>query len=350
MNMNRPKNNIAFSVCDCCGKPVCGDGRMHISTSFDEDFVGRDQWLNSDFEINICSTCAISIMHKIINRIRKIDKLTNKIKSDLGAVIENEMTESFKGEEINVGCKIVSWTDGTDEEIVAMVEAADRGEIDLTDYWSVGQERKVTLSSMPDAGVGESHIEQEVTLVLMNAGGKELANPTVGGRTTCSFIVGQKNGLANGSTGEFGYMNPNDTNFGGWYSCARRTWCNEVYYNAIPSTLRSIFKQHKNITENQIGGILTTSIDFFALPSEKEIFGSTISANPTAEADITQFSYYATSSNRIKKCGDSGSAYYWWERSPHSNNSSYFCSVYSDGSANYGCASFSRLLAPFGCI
>lgn len=100
-----------------------------------------------------------------------------------------------------------------------------------------------------------------MTLVLMNAGGKTLSNGK-----TCSFVVGQKNGLANGTNGEYGYMNSSNTNAGGWDGCARRTWCNSVYYNAIPSTLRGIFKKFKNVTASA-GNVATTkeSEDYFAL-------------------------------------------------------------------------------------
>ena len=44
------------------------------------------------------------------------------------------------------------------------------------------------------------------------------------------------------------------------------------------------------------------------------------------------------------------SANNWWERSPNSGNSSNFCYVYIDGSANNGNASNSNGLAPFGSI
>ena len=249
-----------------------------------------------------------------------------------------------------ISVTIVTWAGGTDEEIVAMIEAADAGEINLADYWTVGDERQVTLSAMPATGVGESHVEQTVTFVLMNAGGKTLANATASGRTTCSFIVGMKNGLANGTTGETGYMNSSNTNSGGWEACARRTWCNSVFRNAIPSTLRGIFKQHLNITANGTDSTTITSTDYFALPAEKEVFGSVTYANSTAEASLTQFEYYKTSANRIKKTGDSGSAYAWWERSPYSGYSGDFCSVSPDGSANSNGASSARALAPFGCI
>lgn len=246
--------------------------------------------------------------------------------------------------------EIVSWANGTDEQIVAMVNAADNGLINLADYWSVGDERQVTLSAMSATGVGESHTEQTVTFVLMNSGGKTLANPTASGRTECSFIVGMKNGLANGTTGEYGYMNSSDTNSGGWESSERRTWCNSVFRNAIPSTLRDIFKQHLNVTANGSSSGTTTSTDYFALPAEKEVFGSNTYANSTAESGLSQFEYYKTAANRIKKQGDNGSANNWWERSPRSGNSRYFCFVDSDGSAYDYIASNAFLLAPFGVI
>ena len=247
--------------------------------------------------------------------------------------------------------KIVTWADGTDAEIVAMVNAADYGFINLADYWSVGDERQVTLSAMEATGVGESHVEQTVTFVLMNAGGKTLVNATSSGRTECSFIVGMKNGLSHGTTGETGYMNSSLTSNGGWESCARRTWCNDVFRNAIPSTLQGVFKQHLNITANgSASSTIATSTDYFALPAEKEVFDSNTQANSTAEANLTQFEYYKTSSNRIKKGGDSGSASSWWVRSPRESGSWSFCYVNSTGSADYNDSTRTFLLSPFGVI
>ena len=242
--------------------------------------------------------------------------------------------------------KIVTWAGGTDEEIVAMVNAADNGEINLADYWAVGDERQVTLSAMSATGVGESHAEQTVTFVLMNAGGKTLVNATPSGRTECSFIVGMKNGLA-----EKGYMNSSDTNSGGWEACARRAWCNDVFKNAIPSTLRDIFKQHLNITADG-GGSTTAAIstDYFALPAEKEVFGRTNYADSTAEANLTQFEYYKTTSNKIKKAGDSGADSTWWERSSDFGYSSTFCRVLKSGAQHSNVASNAHFLSPFGVI
>lgn len=49
-------------------------------------------------------------------------------------------------------------------------------------------------------------------------------------------------------------------------------------------------------------------------------------------------------------CPAGGSANNWWERSPHDSNSSNFCLVNSDGTANNTNANNTNLLAPFGCF
>ena len=252
--------------------------------------------------------------------------------------------------------KIVTWAGGTDEEIVAMVEAADRGEINLADYWAVGDIRTVQLSAMSATGVGESHAAQQVDLVLMHAGGYDLNAAVASGRTKCSFVVGLKDSLA-----EAGYMNSSKTNSGSWNGSARRTWCNNVFRNAIPSTLRAIFKQFKTVTAQTYNGSTNqTSVDYFALPAAKEVFGGSASSagygtrysNLTEFNALFQFDYYKTRSNRIKKLGKTGETNFWWERSPYYSDSRHFCSVDSNdnGSAWDNIASISIGIAPFGCI
>ena len=236
--------------------------------------------------------------------------------------------------------KIVSWSSGSDSEIVDMVTAADKGIITLSDYWNVGDERTVHLSAMSATGVGESHVEQDVTFVLLNSGGKTLTTATESGRTECSFIAGMKDCLK-----ETGYMNSTRTNVGGWTSCARRTWCNNVFKGAIPQTLLPIFKQFQNTTS--VGGAsstLTTDNDYFAFVAEIEVYGTIPYA---ASGEGTLFKYYETSANRLKKVNDSN--YTWWNRSPHKSYSDRFC-VEGVGSANASFSETSMGIAPFGVI
>ena len=237
---------------------------------------------------------------------------------------------------------IVSWADGTDEEIAAMVAAADAGKIDLSDYWKAGDTRTVHLSAMAGSvpNANESHAAQSVQFVLSDPGHYTLANGK-----KCNFVVLQKDCLK-----EYGVMNSQGTNIGGWNNCPRRTWCNSVYYNAVPSTLRGIFKQFKVRTANGSGSGVTESTDWFSLFSEKEVFGSTTYANSSAESQNTQLNWFKTSSNRIKKSGMNGSANRWWERSPYSGRSYYFCYVTRSGLADNWDANDTSGLAPFGCI
>lgn len=246
--------------------------------------------------------------------------------------------------------KGITWANGTDEQIVAMLNAHDAGEINIHDYWHVGDERKIQLSAMAATGVGESHVAQEATLVLMDSTctGFTLATTTSGGKTKPDFIVGLKNSLL-----ERGYMNSSNTNLNGWSGCARRTWCNDVFRPSIPSSLRGIFKQFKwkqgirnNMTAN---GIIETT-DYFGFAPEKAIFGSVTHSFADEAALYAQWDWYKTSANRIKRAGDTGSAWGWWECSPYSGYSTVFCAVGTNGIANYGAADSIVGLSPFGCI
>ena len=236
--------------------------------------------------------------------------------------------------------KIVTWADGTDEQIAAMVAAADAGKINLSDYWSAGDTRTVHLSAMSGSvpNANESHAAQDVQMVLTDPGHYTLAN-----RKKCNFVVLQKDCLK-----EVGVMNSQGNNSGGWNNCPRRTWCNSVYRKAIPSTLRGIFKQFTTWAADGKGSSSFASSDYFALFSEKEVFGSTTYANSSAEANNSQLTWFKTSSNRIKRVNGSKSG--WWERSPYSDVSYHFCYVTSSGRADWYAARYTRGLAPFGCI
>ena len=245
----------------------------------------------------------------------------------------------------------VSWATGTDAEIADMVAAADAGRINLKDYWAVGQERTVNLSAMAATGVGETHAAQSATLVLMDSTctGFTLATATSGGKTKPDFIVGLKNSLL-----ETGYMNLNSTsgaNINGWSGCLRRTWCNDVFRPAIPSSLRGIFKQFKwkqGKGLSATSGLLETT-DYFGLAPEKAVFGSRTYSQSDEAALYAQWDWYKTSTNRIKKLGDNGSANAWWESSP-SDDSWGFGQVNSYGNV-YSYNSYAAFgLSPFGCI
>ena len=241
--------------------------------------------------------------------------------------------------ELEAAIEIVSWASGTDAQIAAMVEAADKGQIKLSDYWKPGDKRTVGLSSMGTiGGISETHAAQSVVFELSDPGHFELEN---GKR--CSFVVNQVDCLD-----EAGVMNTSNTNSGGWDGCPRRNWCNTTYRNAVPAALRPIFKRFKTYAANGSGSTYVESLDYFALPCEREVFGSNTYANASTESRCSQLEYYKTSSKRIKR--RNGSAGYWWERSAYSGSSNSFCLVTSGGGADWFGASYAIGLAPFGCI
>ena len=203
---------------------------------------------------------------------------------------------------------------------------------------------------MEASGVSGRQKEKDVEVGMMHKGGYELADGS-----TCNFVVGQKDSLAEG-----GYMNSTNTSSGSWDGSARRAWCNNEYKNAMPESLSPIFKQFKTITaETYNGTTLKTSLDYFALPAAKEIFGGdtatsaggrTVDSNLTEFNALFQFDWYKTEANRIKNLDIFGDADFWWERSPHYSYSGYFCLVTSRGAPNYNLANITIGLAPFGCI
>ena len=255
--------------------------------------------------------------------------------------------------------KIVTFTNGTDEEIAAMIDAHYSNKINIADYWAVGK-RKVNLSTMSATGVGESHRAQTAEFAIADFEHDELAT-AINGHTKAAVTLIQVDCLMDagcsagtkygGSNTENGYMNSGDTNVGGWESCARRTWCNSVYYNALPLALKNAVKKvnKKTSAGNQSTTIKTTADKIFLL-SEIEIFGS---RTYSVAGEGNQYSYYKNATaNRYKlpKWSSSYNSNIWWQRSPHSSNSSRFCYVYVSGDANWNYASAARGIAPCLCI
>lgn len=124
-------------------------------------------------------------------------------------------------------------------------------------------------------------------------------------------------------------MNTSNTNTGGWNGSAMRGRMS-TYKSQLPAALRNVIKTVKKKSGTGGGsssGTQQTNDDLFLL-SEIEIFGTT---TYSAAGEGTQYEWYKAGNSRIKKVN--GSANSWWERSPCSGNTDYFCSVTSSSSA-----------------
>ena len=129
-------------------------------------------------------------------------------------------------------------------------------------------------------------------------------------------------------------MNSSNTNTGGWNGSAMRTRM-ATYKSQLPAALRNVIKTVKKKSGTGGGsssGTQTTNDDLFLL-SEIEIFGTT---TYSVAGEGTQYAWYKAGNTRIKKVN--GSAGSWWERSPRSGNTDFFCGVNGSGGADYDVA------------
>lgn len=231
--------------------------------------------------------------------------------------------------------ELVSWANGTPAQIAAMLDAHYEGRINLANYWSVGDARTVGLDAIEANDCTDAMSAQTAQLVLMNAGGKTLVNP-INGRTTCAFVVGFKECLT-----KVGKYNTGST---GRYSTSTiRQFLNNQLFLSMPSEIRGILKSFVNTTYEPSPSSNVNTEDLLALPALVEV--ATSSYGKPAEGSL--FTYYNTTSNRIKRMN--GSAAEYWTRSFENYDSPY--TVNTSGNYSYtNSATATRSISPFGVI
>lgn len=190
--------------------------------------------------------------------------------------------------------------------VIDMLEKKDK----LSTYFSVGDVKTITIG-------GKS---QQITIYGFKH--DDLSDGTGKAKMTLGLVNCLPTTYA---------MNSSDTNVGGWTGSKMYSTLNDAIFGDLPEELKGLIKPVKKKTS--AGNKLTTintSNDKLFLFSEHEIFGA---KTYSVGNEGTQYSLFATSSNRIKKLGDSGSANLWWERSPCASDATLFCLVSSSGAA-----------------
>ena len=147
-------------------------------------------------------------------------------------------------------------------------------------------------------------------------------------------------------------MNSSNTNSGGWEECKMRTSTMQTIFENLPDELQAVIKTvKKKATAGSRSTSITTSQDKLWLYSQVEVFGGSDSGY---KDEGTQYEYWAshnTNSDRIKNLNNgTGSASYYWLRSPSTSHSTFFRSIYSDGNVGYTPASDSNGLCFCFCI
>lgn len=153
-------------------------------------------------------------------------------------------------------------------------------------------------------------------------------------------------------------MNQSNTNSGGWNgSYMRKTVLGNSgtpssppansLLAALPSDLRAVMKGTTKYTDNTGGGsdtasYVTSTTDYLFLLAEFEVWGTRYGANSAEQNYQKQYDYFKAGNSRVAyDHRNTGSAVWWWLRSPNYNNSNNFRDVNTDGSNNNNNAYYS---------
>ena len=214
--------------------------------------------------------------------------------------------------------KIVSWAEGSDEEIVAMIKAANDGKIDLHDHWNVGDIRTIEMTAETNFGWKAGSYNWR----LLDTNFKTLTTP-IGNQTKSNFLIGLEN-LENTQ----GFRMHSSDAAVDWSNCDLRNNMNTYLLNAFPLIWQTngIIKRITN-RYSKVDGTNGTISDLFFIPSEYEEFGFHRIASSDGSSD-GWISWYQTPEHRYKAPNDEwegntyGSCYLLRDRS---NDSSRFC-------------------------
>lgn len=235
---------------------------------------------------------------------------------------------------------LVTWTDGSDDDIVAMIAAADANRLKLSDYWNIGDERKVTLDSSKltdadknrlkylgfecyvqeagstseiDFGVG---FQYERTLVITSfdaASNYPLVDPTAARATPNMVIQFKETSPYTGRLDTADYV-------GRYDSTSLASALDSVWYKTFPTYLQTIIKEVKvqcNIPPKapsyQQEGYYNMTAKVFAPAAEEITTSGQFSSSITC--GMSKWGYYTQdAANAIKTGPNQTAPKKWWTR------------------------------------
>ena len=151
-------------------------------------------------------------------------------------------------------------------------------------------------------------------------------------------------------------MNSSNTNVGGWDATKMRTYLNETVFPALPRQWQAMIKTVQVLaSEGDTSATIVTSEDNLFLFSQAEVGFSTkevpYSNEVDPDAEQVTFSLFTDNASRIKKTyNGTGSAAYWWLRSPLASSSTNFGLVHNNGGSHDSSANLSGGVAFGFCI
>lgn len=199
---------------------------------------------------------------------------------------------------------------GSETDIAKMLDAHYAGEIDIADYWAVGDTRTESITEIPSGTTEETQAAQDIELVIIGMNHDDKSDES--GKAAVTVQTKNQLGTAGKLAGINSYRNH-------WDNMQRRSWCNNDFKAALPTWLQDLIKPVTKITNRHASSSYSSyrnqssTVDETFILSEYEIFGSNSnesSAMGILGPDGTQYEYMKTQSNHVK----SGPSSYWWTR------------------------------------
>ena len=253
---------------------------------------------------------------------------------------------------------VSSTLNDTEWDVIKSVSDAGQG----ANYWSIGDRKAVTVNGI--VGTQALNGTYYAYIIGFNHNSRKEGNgitfgtfkTALSGGTDICLVDGNYGGQSTNGTKYFNMNHSSNTNSGGWKGCDLRydvlgstntndgdatatTATNPVENTlmaALPSDLRAVMKPMTIYTANNGGtdnaSYVTKTTDYLPLLAEYEIFGTHTYANSAEKNYQAQYAYYSAGNSKVKyRHSETGSAAWWWERSPYYNNSNTFCIVYKNG-------------------
>ena len=219
--------------------------------------------------------------------------------------------------------------------------------------WSVGDCKQITMNGKVSDGLTLTNYSAWVYIIGFNHNSSREGNgiafqgfkATKNGTPVCLTDSGYNNSKTSGT---WFNMNNSSSNAGGWQASLMRKNVMPLIKASFPSDLQAVIKPSTIFTAQGSGniGCTATEDDVFLL-AEYEVFGTRKYASTQEPNYLKQYSYYAAGNSRVKyKNNATAAAAYWWERSPFSADSEYFCGVSTNGDADGTYAFYSYGVSP----
>lgn len=252
-------------------------------------------------------------------------------------VITYRMTTVPETPRTVAGLTMASFAWGTDEQIAAMIDAAQAGTIDLqTDAgWQVGEMRSISLAAF--TGYNGTNAAQTVHIAISS----------FSDYNNCGCVL------------QFDFvdilntkfpMNGSNSTTGGYGASKMYTTTLPALVEALPTWLKTRLKTFDVLASaggSTVSTIETVSNNKLALRSEIEVRGTT-SYGQAGEG--SWIPYYYSEQSRKKSLVNNTTGADWWLRSAYDSSKYVYASASGTSSGNNTATCTTIGLAPFGCV